>query len=221
MIRICISCLILLSTIIYCVVEKNNANKILKDNCIEVYLYKEPILPENCVWFKDTEKYDKSYRAAEKSIIDTINNEYLQGKEFCLNNKFDKVLLLKNDDLINYNFEDNDFLIKLSKYQRLFNWEPSMHLKQFVITINKKPILNGYFYNGMMSNFVEDETLMYISVGTDTQYKTKSGFYKTYRKQELCKFSLVNLKKGYKIINLKKDYPELYHAFKNSNRLIE
>lgn len=221
MIRISLSIFLLLTTIIYCVLEKNKANKILEENCIEIYLYEEYVMPEYCVWYKDTDNYDVSNRAAEKSIVDTIENKYLQGKEFELNNKIDKVLIIKNDEITNYTNENLYLLIKSSKYNELFNWKSKIDLKQFVITVNKKPVLNGYFYNAIKSYHLNDEILMYDSVGNDTKHKTKSRFHKNYRKSKLCKLYLWSLKENISNFNLKKGYPELYQAFKNSNRLIE
>ncbi len=220
MFKIVISCAVILSTIFYCVWEQNKTYTIMKENCIEIYLYEDYVMPKNCVWYKDTNNYDNSYRAAERSIFDTIINKHLQGKEFNLNNKFDKTLIIKNEEIIN--FKNQYLLINLKKYHQLFQWESPINLKQFVITVNKKPVLNGYFHKTIMSYIVHDEVLLYDTTGLDTKHKTKSGFYKNYLKPEHCDLYLFNFRNGdMKNINLQKDYPELFNAFKNTNRLIE
>lgn len=221
MFRIVISCAVILSTIIFCVWEKNKANTIMKENCIEVYIYEDYVMPDNCVWYKDTDNYDNSYRAAERSIVDTLENRYFQGKEFDLNSKNKKVLLFKNSDILYFNNEDCYFVLNQSKHINHFIWDSPLELKQFVICLNKKPHINGYFSNGVLSRHFDDEILMYSITASDSNFKKSNKYFKPFRKYYQRLLHLVNIKDDRKQINLKKDYPELYNAFKNTNRLVE
>lgn len=49
--------LIVLLSIVFPVLEKNRTQKLMNDNCIEIYLYKEYVMPENCFFIKDLYKY--------------------------------------------------------------------------------------------------------------------------------------------------------------------
>ncbi|MDP1994987.1 MAG: hypothetical protein Q8K40_07045, partial [Ignavibacteria bacterium] len=126
--------------------EKNNANKILKDNCIEIYVYKEPILPENCVWYRDSKYYkeDEFDFIKEFGIIDTINNSYSQGGVFRNDmSKIEKRPILKNIDVVEFDCAKSNLILKQDKTINLSIKNKKVnHLKQFAITLNKKPILN-------------------------------------------------------------------------------
>ena len=210
--RILATCFLILSTIIYSVVEKNHANKILKDNCIEVYLYKEPILPENCVYIKDLKKYQKEIKFEEKFkksklIFDTIHNELLHGGLFLkTTNNITKIPIIQNSNIkLFYQNSSNLLIVKGIKLAKIPLPKDSNHLKQFVILKNKKPIMCGYLYNVFASANLKNTNIILCEVNTSKDFT-------------LLKFDIKN-----KIskINLKQDYPELYNAFKNSNRLIE
>ena len=212
MIRIFVSSLLILSTIIYCVVEKNNANKILKENCIEIYIYKEPILPENCFYIKDLNKYRKDLKLEEhfkksKLIFDTIHNELLHGASFIkTTNNITKIPLIQNSNIKSFNLNSSNLVLEKGiKLGKIPLPKDSNHLRQFVILKNNKPIMCGYLYNIFASANIKNTNIILCEI------KTSNAF-------TLLKFDSKN-----KIskINLKKDYPELYHAFKNSNRLIE
>lgn len=209
MIRIVVSCLLILSTIIYCVVEKNNSNKILKENCIEIYVYKEPILPENCVWYRDSKYYkvDEFDFIKEFGIIDTVNNSYSQGGIFIDDmSKIEKKPILKNIDVIAFDCTKSNIILKQDKSFNLsIKNKKIKHLKQFVITLNKKSMLNGYFFNVFSSSVCKTNQIIFFGGNS----KNLNLLMLNYKNKRVLK------------LNLKQDYPELYHAFKNSNRLIE
>ena len=220
MFRICISCLVLLSTIIYCVVEKNNANKILKDNCIEVYLYKEFIPYTNCIKFNQSKYYKKNidhlFVIEDKNYIDTLTLKITDGSKFPISlNKINSKPYLTNISIKKFHIKSNYIEIEKLDYIRLFKWKKNDSPKQFVLLLNKKPILNGYLFNAIYSYKIHDIMLLY-SVSSN---KTSKDFPLKSKSLIVPKLYLANIYPNY--INLKKDYPELYHAFKNSNRLIE
>ena len=211
MFRICISCLILLSTIIYSVVEKNNANKILKDNCIEVYLYKEFISPENNIALKNSDFKNNDEKPINTWAFDTIEKKVVI-KHGGFKNKMilvESTPYIKNYE-INFfrNFKDSATTLVLRKKIRIENkryYEGKFHLRQFVILVNKKPTLNGYLFCSIASSICENTNIL---IYEPAEFRNELL---------LLDFS----KKHLKNINLKQDYPELYQAFKNSNRLIE
>ena len=212
MIRIFTSCFLILSAIIYCVVEKNNANKILKENCIEIYLYKEPILPENCFYIKELYKYRQDIKFEEKFkksklVFDTIHNELIRGGSFIKStNNITKIPLIQNSNIKSFNQNSSNLLLaKGLKLGKIPLPEDYNHLKQFVILKNKKPIMCGYLYNVFASANLKNTNIILCEV------KTSKGFT----------FLKFDSKNKISKINLKQDYPELYYAFKNSNRLIE
>lgn len=217
MFRIVISCTVILSTIIFCVWEKNKAKTIMNENCIEVYLYKEFIMPENCIPLKESEYYKSSRNIDLKSIdenylnrltFDTVKNEIcvkhtgfknrlnlIESKPFIKNEE----ISLLNNLKTTFIFSKNIKIKNTDYYRKIFN------TRQFVLLLNKKPILNGYFICSTASVVCENTRILI--------------YYPELYKNKLLLWNY----KGKKItdINLKKDYPELYQTFKNTNRLIE
>lgn len=216
MIRILASCLLILSTIIYCVVEKNNTNKVLDENCIEIYLYKEFITPENNIELKKSEYYKENKNGELKDLdenylnrlaFDTIEKKIVtKYGEF--KNKIKSIEstpFIKNNEISFFqNSKDSTTILVLNKkikseVKYTNGWDD--HLKQFVVLVNNKPALNGYLFYSMSSSICDNTNIL------------------IYGGNELLLLDFSNRK--ITNTNLKKDYPELYHAFKNSNRLIE
>lgn len=220
MLRIIASCFLILLTIIYCVVEKNNAIKILKDNCIEVYLYKEFITPENNIELKKSEYYKENKNGELKDLdenylnslaFDTIEKKIVTkyGGFKSKINSIETTPFIKNNEIQFFrNFKDSTTTLVLNKKIRIEDkkyWGGKFHLRQFVILVNKKPILNGYLFCSMASSVCENTNVL---IYEPAEFKNKLL---------LLDFSNRKITN----INLKKEYPELYQAFKNSNRLIE
>ncbi len=212
MIRIVISCIAILSTIFYCVWEKNKTNTIMNENCIEVYLYEKPILPKNCIYLKELFKYSKVLKIQEnfkysKLVYDTINNELLHGGFFLKsNNNIAKVPLIQNSNIKSFNINSGKIELEIEiKLGKIPLPKDLNHLKQFVILKNQKPILSGYLYSIIASANLKNTNIIVYEIN-----KSKT-------------FTLlkVDSKNKFNRINLKKDYPQLYLAFKNTNRLIE
>jgi len=209
MIRILLSCIAILSTIFYCVWEKNKTYTIMKENCIEIYFYKEPILPENCVWYRDS-KYYKNERFdfnKEYGIVDTIKNRISHGAYFKNNlSKIESKPFINNNEISLINNLKTSFVInKIIKIQNTNYYRRLFNLKQFVLLLNKKPILNGYFICSTASTVCENTRIL---IYDPELYKNKLLLW-NFKDRKITD------------INLKKDYPELYQAFKNTNRLIE
>lgn len=204
--------LIVLLSIVFPVLEKNRTQKLMNDNCIEIYLYKEYVMPENCFFIKDLYKYKpeiKFINKIKKSILvyDTINKEILHGSKFKLEKKLNTNQLLINNTIIK-NFNLNSGVIELNKPLKLAQIplnKDKYHLKQFFITINKKPICNGYLFNIIASANIKNSLFILCEIKNSIKFK----FLKFNNKNKIVE------------INLQKDYPELYQAFKNSGRLIE
>lgn len=220
MIKTALTSILLVTTIIYCVFEKNKANKILDENCIEVYLYKEFITPENNIELRQSEYYKENKNDELKSLdenylnrlaFDTIEKKVVvKHGSFKDNiNLIESTPFIKNDQIAFFrnlkNFYATLVLEKKIKIGDKKSFGGKFHLRQFVILVNKKPVLNGYLYCLIASSLCENtNVLMYEPA-------------KFNNKLLLENFS----NKKIKNINLKKDYPDLYQAFKNSNRLIE
>lgn len=220
MIRIIVSCFLILTTIIYCVVEKNNANKILNENCIEVYVYKEFITPENNIELKESEYYKENKNGELKDLdenylnrlaFDTIEKK-ITVKYGGFKNKINSIEstpFIKNNE-INFfqNSKDSTTTLVINKKIRIEDkkyFGGKFHLKQFVVLLNKKPVLNGYLFCSRSSSICEKTNIL---IYEPAEFKSKL-------------FLLDFMNRKIKNINLKKYYPELYQAFKNSNRLIE
>lgn len=220
MIRIFISCFLILSTIIYCVVESNKTNKILNDNCIEIYLYKEFITPENNIELKESEYYKENKNGELKDLdenylnrlaFDTIEKKTVIKYGGFKNkiNSIESTPFIKNNE-INFfqNSKDSTTTLVTNKKIRIEDkkyFGGKFHLKQFVVLLNKKPVLNGYLFCSRSSSICEKTNIL---IYEPAEFKSKL-------------FLLDFINRKIKNINLKKNYPELYHAFKNSNRLIE
>lgn len=189
----------------------------MNENCIEVYLYKEFITPEHNIPLKESEYY----RINKNSELKDIDEVYLNRLAFdTIKKKIvvkhggfkNKLNLIESKPFINNNeiicFQNTAkplstaIISKKKILPKVINYKIwDNHLKQFVILVNKKPIINGYLYCVLSSSICENTNIL------------------IYTKDELI---LLNFKdRNLTNINLQKDYPELYQAFKNTNRLIE
>ncbi|SEQ10650.1 hypothetical protein [Flavobacterium urocaniciphilum] len=227
MIRILLSCIAILSTIFYCVWEQNKANTIMKENCIEIYLYEEQIPFNNCIKvtkmkdfnFKDYPTIDTS-----KAYFDTIKNIFTYASDFPLSkNKIKKNPIIKNNHIQKYDLINNNLQLNYIEDLKIRNHSEIYNLTQFVICVNKEPTFNGYFYTGFGARRCYSNFIYYFPyISFLKQQKNKSLFPNKIVHKSKLEF-LLNKETGseFNKIDIKKDYPELYQAFKNSNRLIE
>ena len=177
--------------------------------------------PENNIELKNSEYYRINKNTKFKHLseyelniasYDTIKKKVVV-KHGGFKNNMDLIRstpYIKNYE-INFfrNFKDSTTTLVLKKKIKIENKRfyrgGKFYLRQFVILVNKKPTLNGYLFCSIASSICENTNIL---IYEPAEFRN-----------ELLLLDFNN--KHLKNINIKHDYPELYHAFKNSNRLIE
>lgn len=164
-----------------CVEKENTDKKIeiyLTNKRIESY---EGIKPEN---LKDTTKFKDLLERFNKIAIklDTINNDIIFAGAFNANDEdLDVKPLINSNEILMFDFTSSKIIMKESVVKKIkdLDWKMGDDFgRQFVLCINKKPVLNGYFYHpasSYLSNtyqiFIDD----YIKNGSEVSYKIYFG----------------------------------------------
>ncbi len=191
---------------------------------IEIYLPKHRIDPINLIPITELKENaeriknmtDEDIFELSKLKYDTINQREIHAGDF-IAKESDLMTdpLVKDSEIINFDFNNNELLISSEGTDRIRNLEPefSFH-NQFVLTIDKKPILTGYFRSTFSSWPVDSYCIdvmltksKYLSNGKEGTFQiTKGEFYKKGSTNRYVYFSL-------------KDNLLLYKALKDSDRI--
>jgi len=178
-----------------------------KRDLVEIYLLKKVKPNKIGVKLSSNDVFDTT-------TYDSVKNTYYKWTDFNYT----------QSDLKEFPFISDSEIISLDtlKGEITFNNQASQRIikstdgfqrsKQFIITVNKKPVMNGYFHN------------IYSSFGTDWN-TIKFEDLKNIEKSDLESYNFAIYKgKGLKNAFGKnkiyyKEYPLLIHALKGSNRI--
>jgi hypothetical protein len=207
--------------------KKTNKEQIDQNN-IEIYLPKKRIESYEGVYYKDIIKdtallKQLKYRLRGDLLrIDTTNlkdldtlkiplNKYIFAGHYNVkNNDLEKTPFITNDEIIGFNLKNSEIILSNSAAKKLNKFHPMSHFgEQFIITVNKRPVLNGYLYNFVYSYYVNTFHIPYIQYSEELLKDKKEGH-------------IFSLKYGQDIQtpNLKENLI-LYNAFKESNRVVK
>ncbi len=166
--KILLLIIVLLS--ISCTNQKTTDNK-LKNSIIEIYVPKNRIKSKMGI---DLPKEIKTTRrpfsefdsiGIEQTRYDTINKRRIFTGEF-ESNELDlrEFPLIKDSEIIGFDFNTNELILTQSGAKKIYeqpsDWWWSI---QFIITANRTPILNGYFFNSLSSSYVDAYQIEYTN----------------------------------------------------------
>lgn len=205
------------SAILFCGCEQTSNPK------IEIYLLNKRIEPNYGVLITQlpdftgvlSEMDSITFSRFKNMKIDTISKRGITAGEFDATKKdLKNKPLITDSDIISFNFEKNEIIIKTEAAKKIKELKSNVisHI-QFVIALDKKPILTGYFaspFSSYPSNW------NYIST-----IPLNSSNDPTLQKFTIEKTNYINnIKIKHELPDLKKNSP-FYNAFKNSNRIIQ
>ncbi|WP_330441832.1 hypothetical protein [Flavobacterium sp. C4GT6] len=121
---------------------------------IEIYLLKHRLAFVDAVPFKETSKYkeieyDRAKDIFKDAQFDTIREEVVFAGQF----EADSVDLqsepfIDDSDIKAFDLRANKLMLSKKVIKRICNLYPDRNFgEQFVITVNKEPMLTGYFWN--------------------------------------------------------------------------
>lgn len=181
---------------------------------IEIYLTKERIPNKvgipiqeyfriNNFDLSEVERYPEKY---EFMTVDTTNQQLIDLGNFNFEIKdLEQYPFITNDEILGFDVERAELILKnevVDKFSKL------KYNTQFVLFINKKPVINGYLETGFSSRLFNN---------------TYVGFYITPDKDIKSDFFSLNLMYGnYEIKSIVPDFkilnPEFYQTFQTRNQ---
>jgi hypothetical protein len=186
-----------------------------EEDKIEIYLLKDRILSSEGIPLIEREgflKTDKNLEFAKYLRYDTISKQMIYGGRFEV--KTDDLLaepFIEDEEIIEVNLNTSEFILSQKGKNKIKELKPSMkHGIQFVICVNRKPILTGYFRSNISSYILNWNYIGYDYI--NSSFDTKNDINFVIRKND----GYLDWK-PYKINLL--DYPELVESLKKSRRL--
>lgn len=181
---------------------------------IEIYLTKERIPHKVGVPFKEMPKYvdidltDPVFGRYDYFFVsyDTINQRPIYLGEFDVQKEdLEPEPFIKNCEIIGFDFEKSELVINNKATNRIS--EEIKELQQFVICVNNKPQIKGYFQNVMSSKIFETFNLFYFK----SQENLKDENYHLILHSGIAKNEFI-------IPNFKSQNPEFHQAFQTRNQ---
>jgi hypothetical protein len=137
---------------------------------IEIYLTKERIPHKVGVPFEEIPKYvnidltDPVFGRYDHFFVsyDTISKDFVFLGEFDIRREnLKEEPFITNDEILGFDFEKSNVVVSGNSYYK-FSDKRIGNLNQFVICINKKPVINGYFLSGMSSAYIDWYAMYYL-----------------------------------------------------------
>lgn len=191
-----------------------------KDN-IEIYLLKERRDNIDGIKLSELSKY------AEKNNInftefdssttyDTVNKKLIFASDFKFKQSdLKREPFIKNEEIIGLDLQDNKIEFSNSGGFKILKLKPNMRKgEQFVIVVNKKPVMNGYLYSPYSSNgstwvCIQYDDFKTVNDSTLTSYKF--SIFKGDGTSDRSKRESIDFAK----------YPELLEAFTKTDRILK
>nr|WP_317632025.1 hypothetical protein [uncultured Flavobacterium sp.] len=188
---------------------------------IEFYLLKNRKKNIEGFELKDVQNYIKKNdinlsEFSEPSTFDTISNKMIFASNFEYSiDDLESKAFIADQDILSLNTKKGTIKFSNNGARKIFDINPNFRNgEQFVITINKVPVLNGYFYNPYSSNGSIWNTIQY-----DDFKKIKNSKLKYYEFSFFIGDGTSN-KLGRSNIDFDK-YPILIKTLRDTDRLIE
>lgn len=151
---------ILILIIIGCNQKKETVND-SNSPIIEIYIPKERIpsldgiaLPSN--WSFGGLSEDEIAYVRKFLRLDTISQRLIYAGRYGANGSdLQNYPLIENKDILGFNFKTNKLKLSGNGVKKLLSVSPNFNIsRQFIITADKKPILNGYLFSTFSSSYV-------------------------------------------------------------------
>lgn len=189
-----------------------------KNNKIEIYLLnnrklnQEGLSINKFIQLKKY-KYNDLKEFPKYTTFDTIKGEIIDASDFYFDkDDLRKYPFIKDNEIISVDFENAEIILKREASLRIIKLKPGRNGIQFVITVNGKPNLGGYFWNPYSSLMCNSNYIQYKLSDfklDSTKNEFAFNFYRGLGTKSGNKGEKINIKK----------YKELEIALKNSNRL--
>lgn len=182
---------------------------------IEIYLTKERIPHKVGVPFEEIPKYvdidltDFGFGRYDNYFVsyDTIKKDFIYLGEFELKKEdLEDEPFITNDEILGFDFEKSNVIVSGSSYYK-FSDKRIRNLSQFVICINKEPVINGYFLSGMSSVYFDWYAMYYLP------------FSEKYKDDVIDLYLYFDIRnRSIEIPNFKITNPKFYQAFQIRNK---
>jgi len=135
---------------------------------IEIYIPKERIpsldggaLPPN--WNSGEPSEDEIAYRRKFLRLDTISQRLIYAGRYAAKaSDLQNSPLIENNDVLGFNFKTNKLKLSRNGVKKLFSILPNFNFsRQFIITADKKPILNGYLFSTFSSSYVSHFYIKY------------------------------------------------------------
>ncbi len=182
---------------------------------IEIYLTKERIPHKVGVPFDEMPKYidvdliDGVFGRYDNYFIsyDTIKKDFIFLGDFEVKKEdLEEKPFITNDEILGFDFKKSNVVVSGNSYYK-FSDKRIGNLAQFVICINKEPVINGYFLSEMSSVYFDWYAMYYLPYSE----KYKDDVIDLY-----LYFDFRN--RSIEIPNFQATNPEFYQAFQNRNK---
>ncbi|WP_417887964.1 hypothetical protein [Zunongwangia sp.] len=231
--------LVILAFLLISCVKKQKANDELDLPKIEIYQPKERIVsnfgnPITDEWIlseffdNDTTLFQDKYLNDCSSFlhrpnyqiftkVDPKSNKLIYAGPFSATTQdLKENPFIKDEEIIGFDFKESKIRISSTGVSKIMSLKPNMnHSRQFVITIDKMPILTGYFFNTFSSSYVSHFYIEHLY--KDENFKSNSPKISDYEifYNPKSEFDWEPIQ-----YNFKKN-AKFYKAFKETNKLIE
>ncbi|MGV7105853.1 hypothetical protein [Flavobacterium sp. U410] len=136
--------------------------------------------------------------------FDTVHNDIIFAGAFDIEDgDLEKTPLINDDEILKFDFNTSQIFMTGSVVNKIKNldWKMKNNFgRQFVLCINKKPILNGYFYNSS-SSYLSNTYQIFID---DYKMNKSEVAYKIYLGKNLSTPNLKENKEFYKSLSERK-----------------
>lgn len=184
------------------------------ENQVEFYLLKNRIISTEGIPVQQYAKLKglKDFESVKFCSFDTVSKQFIYGGKFIVSqNDFESEPLITDDEVLELNLENSEFILTESARKKISQIKPSMKYGvQFVIAVNKKPCLTGYFRSNISSYIYNWNYIGYDYYNNSIEAKNDKNFV-VRQNMDYIKWKPV-------LTDLK-NYPVLIQAMKNSNRL--
>lgn len=187
-----------------------------KKDKIEIYLLNKRIVSSEGIPLPEMDFYDSISDEAKKrfqySSYDTLNSTIIHAGKFqAYSENINYKPLVEDNEILSFNLKKSTIKISKTGVEKIMNLEhDAVNSIQFVVCVNNKPIMTGYF-NSVFSSYppIWNFIIYLPKVQSNINAEVKDSEFVLYR--NFGKDELVNIE----------EYPELIQVFKNTNRLLE
>lgn len=181
---------------------------------VEFYLLKNRIISTEGIPVQQYAKLKKieNFESVKYCSFDTVNKQLIYGGKFVVNqNDIQTEPLVTNDEILKLDLQKSELILSESARKKISHIKPSMKYGvQFVILVNKKPCLTGYFRSNISSYIYNWNYIGYDYYSNNIEAKQDENFVIRQNADYI---------KWEPVLTDLKNYPALIKAMKNSNRL--